>query len=267
MDLKLWLLIPAYNEEDCIQSLLEKISAQAKERGWNYEIVVCNDGSRDKTAEILEANISNFPMKVLTHKINRGLGETERDLFEYAAEHAGDEDVIVRVEADDTNEPRYISDMVDKLAQGYDVVVASRFAEGGDQKGVTGYRAFISRGANLFMKLFFPIAGLQEYSCGYRAYRASILKKAVAFFGNDFIQLKGLGFTCTLETIVKLRILNARFSEVPFVLRYDQKQSSSKMVTSVTTLGYMVMTFLHYWPFGGWWFHYRKMLADKGASA
>ena len=70
----------------------------------------------------------------------------------------------------------------------------------------------------MFMKFFFPIKGLKEYSCGYRAYRGGIIKTAVQFYGNDFIQLKGFGFTCTLEVIVKLSLLSAKFSEIPFVL-------------------------------------------------
>ena len=79
-----------------------------------------------------------------------------------------------------------------------------------------------------------------------------LVSGASGFFGNNFIQLKGLGFTCTLEKIVKLKLIGARFGEVPFMLRYDQKQSDSKMVSSVTTLGYLVMTLLYHWPWGGW---------------
>ena len=118
--------------------------------------------------------------------------------------------------------------------------------------GVDGYRALISRGANFFMKIFFPIKGLREYSCGYRGYRYEIIRKAINFYGNNFIQLKGLGFTCTLEKLVKLKLIGAKFGEIPFVHRYDQKQSESKMVTSITTLGYLVMTLLYHWPWGGW---------------
>ena len=118
--------------------------------------------------------------------------------------------------------------------------------------GVSGYRAFISRSANLFMKAFFPIKGLKEYSCGFRGYNAEKIQETIRFFGNNFIQLKGLGFTCTLEKIVKLKLIGAKFGEVPFMLRYDQKQSESKMVTSITTLGYLVMTLLYHWPWGGW---------------
>ena len=115
----------------------------------------------------------------------------------------------------------------------------------------------------MFMKIFFPIKGLKEYSCGYRGYNAGKIKEAIDFYGNDFIQLKGFGFTCTLEKIVKLKMINAKFSEIPFHLRYDQKVSSSKMVSSITTLGYLVMTVMYHWPFGGWKSRYKQKHREK----
>jgi dolichol-phosphate mannosyltransferase len=47
-------------------------------------------------------------------------------------------------------------------------------------------------------------------------------------------------------------MLGAQITEVPFVLRYDNKIGSSKMIGSITTLGYIVMVVLNYWPWGGW---------------
>ena len=254
-------LLPAYNEEESLPQLMAKLKTTLSEFGEQYKIVVCNDGSTDKTQEILEKYIHELPLEIIRHKINRGLGESSRDLFEFAAEISGPGDVLVRLDCDDTHEPEFIPAIVKKVRSGFDVVIASRFLPGGGQLGVSGYRAFISRSANLFMKIFFPIPGLREYSCGFRGYRAEKIQEAIARYGNNFIQLKGLGFTCTLEKLVKLKMINARFGEIPFVLRYDQKQSDSKMVGSVTTLGYLVMAVLYHWPWGGW-----KRLAAKGSK-
>jgi dolichol-phosphate mannosyltransferase len=245
-------LLPAYNEEESLPQLLPKLANVMGDFSEPFKIIVCNDGSTDSTQLMLERQASNLPIEIIRHKINRGLGESSRDLFERANELASDGDVIIRMDCDDTHEPEYIQSIVRKIRGGYDVVIASRFEPGGGQMGVEGYRAFISRSANIFMKIFFPIKGLKEYSCGFRGYRAEIIKEAINFYGNNFIQLKGLGFTCTLEKLVKLKLINARFGEVPFMLRYDQKQSVSKMVSSVTTLGYLVMTLLYHWPWGGW---------------
>ena len=255
----LWIMIPAYNEENDLPLLLPKVHNALKSRNLAHRIVVVDDGSRDKTAVILEQFKETLPLDVIQHPINRGLGETERDGFEFVARHADPNDRIVRVEADNTHEPDYIVNLLAKLDEGYDVVNTSRFQSGGGQLGVDGYRALISRAANLFMQFVFQVPGIRDYSCGYRAYRASVIQDAIHVFGNNFIQLRGLGFTSTLEMVVKLRLLGCRFAEVPFVLRYDQKGGPSKMVSSITTVGYLIMGLLYHWPFGGWLSQYRGL--------
>lgn len=255
----IWILLPAYNEQDSLPRLLSKIDRTLQDHGQPYHLVVVNDGSIDRTLELLEEQSQTLPLSVITHPINRGLGETERDGFEYIAARCAPDDVIVRVEGDDTHEPEYILALLAKLGEGYDVVNTSRFQPGGGQLGVNGRRALISRAANLFMQIVFRIPGVRDYSCGYRAYRGRVIQDAIRIYGNLFIQLRGLGFTSTLETIVKLYLLGCRFAEIPFVLRYDQKKSSSKMVTSITSLGYLIMAVLCYWPFGGWQSQYRGL--------
>lgn len=245
-------LLPAYNEEKSILSLVPKIDLILKRAGYKYLLIITDDGSTDDTNATIRQLSLSYPIHLITHTLNRGLGETSRDNFEAAARLSTDGDIIVRLDCDDTHEPEFILPMISKISQGYDVVIASRFAYGGGQQGVSTYRAVISSAANVFMRVFFRVPGVKEYTCGYRAYSASIVKNAISTFGNSFIQLRGLGFTCTLEKLVKLHMLGAKFTEIPFILRYDNKKGPSKMVSSVTTLGYLVMFILNYWPWGGW---------------
>ncbi|MEE2998336.1 MAG: glycosyltransferase family 2 protein [Pseudomonadota bacterium] len=265
---KLFVLLPAYNEAQALEILIPKICSQADRLDLDFCLVICNDGSTDETQSILESLRHSYPIHVLNHSINRGLGETSRDLFEYAATNLDDEDIIIRMDCDDTHDPEVFEKFIEKL-QDYDIVVASRFQEGGGQLGVPNHRAGISLVANTVMKIFFPISGVREYSCGYRAYRASIVRQAVSHFGNNFIQLKGLGFTCTVEKLIKFKILNARICEVPFTLKYNQKIGESKMVGSATTFGYFALLLLYYWPWGGWRNQYKKILVEnkKGRSS
>jgi dolichol-phosphate mannosyltransferase len=258
----IYVLLPAYNEERSLSALLPKINHVFKTLKKDYRLFVCNDGSRDHTGEILKEFCGKMPLEILTHKINRGLGETSRDLFEMAAELSHPDDVIIRMDCDDTHEPKFFSDLFTKLDQGFDVVIASRFQPGGGQKGLSVYKAFVSLCANIFMKIIFPIRGVREYSCGFRAYRAKVVKTAIDIFGNNFIQLKGLGFTCTLEKLIRLKMLGAKFTEIPFTLRYDQKKSKSKMVGSITTFGYFTLAIFYYWPWGGWRTGYRKKIRE-----
>lgn len=248
----IYILLPIFNEEKSIDGLFGKIKLAMDTQNFDYRIVACDDGSTDGTSDKLQYYARVMPVEIITHRINRGLGETARDLFERAAEVSQDEDIILRLDSDNTHEPANFIKLINKLKEGYDVVTASRFQHGGGQKGISSYRAFISYCATVYMRTFLPIRGIKEYTCGFRCYRPSIIKKAIEIYGNDFIQLKGLGFTCTLEKIVKLNLLGAKFAEVPFVLRYDQKKSSSKMVSSITTLGYLIMAILYHWPWGGW---------------
>ncbi len=252
--MKIIILLPAYNEEKSILKLLPEIDRVLKSEDLDYKIVICNDGSSDKTIDVINNFSNEFPIILINHNINRGLGETSRDNFEKAAFISNIDDIIIRMDADNTHEPKYMISMIKKIQEGFDVVIASRFVRNKSQRGVSTYRTFISMGANIFMKIFFPIKGVKDYSCGYRAYSAKIIKKAIATYGNSFIQLKGLGFTCTLEKLIKLDLLGAKISEVPFILRYDKKKGKSKMIGSITTLGYFIMVIMHYWPFGGWLF-------------
>lgn len=237
----IWILLPAYNEEPSFPPLIGKLRRSMEAMGARYRIVIVNDGSRDQSASVLADLAKTAPLDVLTHKYNRGLGETIRDGLEYIAEHSAPDDVIVRMDCDDTHEPEYIAKMVTRLNDGYEVVIASRYQPGGGVIGLDWYRRTISRTANLMLKAWFPMKGIWEYSCGYRAYRASLIKDLLEIFGNKLIDLKGLGFTGTIEKLVKCRMIHARVTEVPFMLHYDQKRSISKVVTSITTLGYLVL--------------------------
>lgn len=244
------IILPAYNEEKSIDKLFPKIEQIMRENNYDYKIVFVNDGSNDGTAKAVAEYSKKLPIEIINHKYNRGLWETVRDGFERAAEICKPDDIIIRMDCDDTHDPKYIPTMIEKINQGYEVVIASRFQKGGKTYGVSAYRNFISRIANLLMKMIFPIKGVWEYSCGYRAYRAELIQDAINIFGNQFIDLKGLGFTCTLEKLFKFRMMKARITEIPFVLRYDQKASPSKMITSITTLGYLILIIKYIYPWG-----------------
>lgn len=259
IDDMIWIFLPAFNEEKALPRLLAQVDETFRLKGEPYRLVVVNDGSTDSTPQLLESFAGKLPLDVVTHPINRGLGETERDGFEFVAAHCRPEDVIVRLEGDDTHDPKYIFTMIEKLQSGYDVVNTSRFQPGGGQLGVKRYHAVVSWLANQFMRVMFHIPGIRDYSCGFRVYRASVIQDALRIFGNYLIQLRGLGFTSTLEILVKLNMMGCKFAEVPFVLRYDQKKSSSKMVGSITTFGYFAMALLYHWPFGGWKRQYRGL--------
>ncbi|MDB2364861.1 glycosyltransferase [Luminiphilus sp.] len=248
----LYIVLPIYDEEKNLAALFEAIAASCREMSVAYLIVAVDDGSQDGSSALLEHLSESYPLHLITHKMNRGLGETIRDGLEAAADLSSPNDIIVRLDADCSHEPRYIRLLVGAIYEGADIAIASRFPNGGGQEGLTSDRKWLSKIANLVFRVCFPLKGLREYTCGYRAYRASLVKRALEVYGGDFLQLRGLGFCCTLEKLLKLQLLGAKIAEVPFVLRYDLKLSKSKMVFNVTVMGYVIMVILYHWPFGGW---------------
>jgi dolichol-phosphate mannosyltransferase len=262
----IYILLPAYNEEKALEPLIAKIQTAMDNMRSAYTVVVVNDGSHDDSDRILAKLRERYPIEVITHKYNRGLGETARDGFEYVAEVGSPDDVVVRMDCDDTHDPNYIPTMVEKLKEGYEAVIASRYAPGGGQIGVDWYRRAISRIANLLMKIVFPIPGVWEYTCGYRAYRVSLIQDALEIFGNRFIDLKGMGFTGTVEKMIKCKMMGARVAEVGFVLRYDQKMSTSKVVTSITTLGYLMLIAKYVVFWGDLGQQWKRMIAARKQS-
>ena len=82
------------------------------------------------------------------------------------------------------------------------------------------------------MRIVFPTRGVKDFTCGYRAYRAPVVKEALARYGPTFLDQDG--FQCMVDILLKLRRMPLIFGEVPFILRYDQKRGGSKMKVART---------------------------------
>lgn len=240
------IFLPAYNEEVALPRLVRKFVNEMSRLGEPYQFVVLDDGSSDATVRNAEQLANEAPLVLLKHEKNKGLGETMRDGMEYLAKTAAAEDVIVTLDCDDTHEPQFFPAALKKLREGYDVVILSRFCEGGGEQGLSFIKSVLSRGAGIFLQIFFPIRGVKEFSCGYRVCRASILKKAMETYGRDFIRLAQWGFVVTPEILIRFRMLGARITESPFTLRYDQKPTPSKNNSLRTIKGYFALVW-NYW--------------------
>lgn len=237
---KIWIVLPAYNEELDLPALLERIDEASEEARLNIEILLVDDGSSDETAEVGLIWANKLPIQVMSHEQNLGLGATLRDGVQWACRLAQPSDVIVTLDSDNTHTPELIIRMVRMVREGHDVVIASRFVRGSRVRGVPLSRRILSRVAAVLFKVVFPIPGVRDYTCGYRAYRAGLLQQVTAadpkFFDQD-------GFQVMVDILLKLRRnRDLIFGEVPLILRYDLKEGSSKMDvggTIAATLGLM----------------------------
>lgn len=220
-------VLPAYNEEQDLPQLLERIDQAMADDGLDYEVIVVDDGSADRTSDIARQYAAHMPVVVHRHPVNQGLGGTIRDGLKIAAERCGDRDIVVAMDADNSHTPGLIRSMTRLVHEGNDVVIASRYQRGAHVRGLSPLRHVLSFCARVLFQIAFPIHGVRDYTCGYRAYRGAVLKEAFRRYGDQFVSEEG--FQCMVDILLKLRDMDVIFRETPLILRYDLKAGASKM--------------------------------------
>lgn len=219
------LLLPAYNEQEALVLLLPRIHQVMRRHQLAGQIVVVDDGSTDGTAPAARAAGAH---QVVVHPHNMGLAAALRTGLGYVASAAQSDDIVVIMDADNTHDPALIPHMMQRIDAGFDVVIASRFRPGAHVVGVPLVRQFLSNLGGWVFRLLVPIRGVRDYTCGYRAYRAGVIQRAVQRWGDRFIT--ETGFAAMVDILLKLRLLDhVSMTELPFVLRYDLKPGASKM--------------------------------------
>ena len=236
----LHLVIPIYNEEENIKGLLQ--SLRSKFQGMDYRIVAVNDGSIDQSASILQ-ELKDEDLTILSTKINMNVGAAfSAGILNSAKYSTDDDDILLLLEGDQTSSLDVIFDLVQEIMKnGMDIVIASRYAEGGGFKNFPFYRKILSQNASRFMRFWLhPSDKITDYSIFFRAYRMGVLKKAIDFFG-PFGLIQSRGFVGNAELLVKLSMLTDRISEVPFVYDYGKKEGKSKIRIFRTIIEYFLV--------------------------
>jgi dolichol-phosphate mannosyltransferase len=142
-------------------------------------------------------------------------------------QESGPNDIVITMDADATHNPGLILRLLRMIVEGHDVVIASRFQKGARVIGLAWHRKMLSFVASIIFRITYPIKGVKDYTCGYRAFRSNVLKNAMDEYGDKFVDQDG--FQCLVDILLKLRRSQLLFGETPFILRYDQKGGMSKM--------------------------------------
>ena len=147
------LIVPMYNEENNVIQCVESICKFLHKLENRCELLVVNDGSFDKTAEKL-SKLQKFykNLNVETHLENKGYGVANRTGLAYA--FLKKYDYVLYMDADLTQDPKYIYDFLYFMNKDIDFIKASRYSLGGGTRGVTLFRKFISLGGNFIARIF-----------------------------------------------------------------------------------------------------------------
>jgi len=231
--LKCFIILPCYNEEKNIAPLIKSIAKTLKKTP--YQIIAVNDGSTDNTEKILKKLALKYPIKTLTHPRNMGLAKTLKTGLKHALTECSKEDLIIIMDSDNTHNPKYIPEMIRKTQQ-YDLVIGSRYIQGGKQLNVPAHRILLSRVINQLLKLILK-ANIRDFTSGYKCFRAEALQKIFEKFGENFISSSG--FEVSLELLYKTLCHGFSASEIAITLNYGFKNGDSKLKVFPTILKYL----------------------------
>lgn len=221
------IIIPMYNEEIGAQKCVEQILKTITSINYPIKLIVVNDGSRDKTQDILAPleKIHKKNLKVVTYKKNRGYGGALQEGIRVAFENKNEYGLFM--DSDLTNDPKYIKDFVKMIPKNYDLVKASRYIHGGKNNTQLKRRIF-SFTASLISRNLFRM-GIKDCTNGFRMVRLSMIKD---------INFKENSFPIILEELYHLKKKKAKAYEIPNILTARKNSTSHFHYNYATIWGY-----------------------------
>jgi glycosyltransferase involved in cell wall biosynthesis len=202
---KILVCVPAFNEAKNISSIVSQSMKYAT------EVLVYDDGSTDKTHEIaISAGAT-----VIRNPKNNGYGVAIRSLFHAAKEKNAD--IMITLDSDGQHDPTQIPALLERLQQGFDIVIGSRFLRNEDKERVPKYR---SLGIKTITRLtqVASYKGITDSQSGFRAYNKAALS-AINLFED--------GMSVSTEILIRASEKKLSVAEVPITINYDIKDTST----------------------------------------
>ncbi len=163
MDLSL--VIPVFNEQECLGELIERCLAACQKTGREFEIILVDDGSKDRSRAIIEEQNAAHP-EVVGVFLNRNYGQHAAVMAGFAQSRGA---IVVTLDADLQNPPEEIPRLVAEIDKGHDMVGSIRA-----NRHDTPFRKFASRCVNWMVRRMTG-ADMHDYGCMLRAYRRDIV--------------------------------------------------------------------------------------------
>ena len=206
---KICFVLPTYNEEENIENIIQQILKEEKNQSKHtFSILVVDDNSTDETQTIVQRYISlNSKVHLVTGQ-KKGLGDAYKRGFKFALNDLK-ADLIFQMDSDGQHDASLIPDFVSYIEEGKDVVIGSRFIDGGTTPDFSFTRLLMSKVGNLLVRYVGGIAQVKDCTSGYRAIRASYLKEL------DFSYLSTRGYSFQSSLICDLAWRGADISEIP----------------------------------------------------
>jgi len=229
-----YFLVPVFNEEPNLDTLARGLLNAVP--GVKKKYVFSDDGSSDNSVAIINRLFAQHDHTVVGDGKNHGPGHAFNLGFEWMlADSTSEDDRIVTLEADNTSDLSILPVMFTLSNMGFDLVLASAYAQGGGFEKTSFLRKLLSAVANIFLRSVFNIK-VQTLSSFYRIYNVSLLRK-IKKDNTNIIEERG--FLCMIEVLLKSIRVNAKIIEVPMVVHSGKRKGKSKMKVIYTMLSYL----------------------------
>jgi len=203
-------VIPTLNEADNLRTLIPELYRSLE--GRKFEVVIMDGRSADCTRQLVQEYSRKYPRLRLITQSGKGFANALTEGMLKA-----DGEVIVTMDAEN-HRPSEIPLLLEKLGEGFDVVVGSRFMKG-SKVDLPPERFISTRIANKIAQAAFELR-IKDTSSGFRAYNAALIKKAIS--GG----IKTEYFSCQVELLEKAKAVGGKLAEVPaHYVRRDKGES------------------------------------------
>jgi dolichol-phosphate mannosyltransferase len=227
-------VVPTYNEAENVERIVRRIHECLPTAG----ILVVDDGSPDGTADLVKAVAGELPaVNLMVRQEKGGLGSAYRAGFAWGLERGYD--TFVEIDADFSHDPSALPTLVAPLDEGFDVVIGSRYVQGGSIPKWSWHRHLLSRGGNLYASMMLGLR-VADSTAGYRAYSSRILRRL------DFDQIRAEGYGFQIEMTYRAKQHGATITEVPISF-VDRTAGESKMSSVIVVEALALVT---WWAFG-----------------
>jgi len=208
---------PTYCEAENIGSLIQTI----EDLNINSTLLVIDDSSPDETQNIVEKLKEKYGNLLLLKRPRKmGLGTAIRDGFELLMSNPNPPKYIVTMDADYSHNPRDIPRLLDQAKKGYDLVIGSRYCEGGTVKGWTMLRRITSMIANRLAGSIIHLS-LNDFTSGFRCYSKRCIQQVLPKLHSQTYEIQ-------IETIRQAKLQNLKVGETPITF-VNRKKGRSKL--------------------------------------
>lgn len=200
--MKVSIVLPAYNEVKKLRNAVEKIEEKARDLGYDYEIIIAEDGSTDGTDKVAREIAEKNPRVKHLHSDERlGRGRALMNAFRNCSG-----DVVVYMDVDLSTDLRHLKDIVSAISEGYDIATGSRLMK--ESKAKRPFkRDFASRVYNFLVRLLLG-SKLRDHQCGFKAFR----KSAILEIGE---KAKDTHWFWDTEVLVLAQKMGYKVKEIP----------------------------------------------------